>query len=134
MKDLIKFGTFKSHSGLNLPWKIECDSLSNNDIEAFAAIISGVLNFKEVIGVPTGGLRLAKALEKYAVPTDIGIDLLIVDDVMTSGNSMEELKNKELKRRHKINLPYIVHGVVLFSRCEHPYWIHPIFELPSFWR
>lgn len=107
--------SFTSHSGVDLDWKIDCDALSEEDIETLAFIISRTFSFGRVVGVPTGGLRLAAALEKYA--TDGGV--LIVDDVLTTGKSMEEARDKVSED---------VMGAVIFARGDYPDWIFPIFE------
>lgn len=74
---LIAPGAFVGNSGAVLPWKIECDALTDATIAGFAAAIAQTVRFGEVEGVPRGGLRLAKALEAYATDGP----LLIVDDV-----------------------------------------------------
>lgn len=112
-KDLFIDGNFVSHSGLELPWKIECDNLSNAEIQLFADIIfSNVQIFSKVEGVPQGGLRLAKALRKWTYTKG---PILIVDDVLTTGNSMEKQRNE----RDAI-------GYVIFARAEVPSWINSL--------
>jgi len=119
MFDKIKF---KSHSGLNLQWKINCDSLTDNDLNTLAYIVSEKYTFYDVIGIPTGGNRLSKALLKYADKRTN--TLLLVDDVLTTGNSMEEFR-KELSLKHGH-----IQGVVIFSRTKEQFdWIDPIFKL-----
>lgn len=100
---LFKHGTFTSHSGLTLPDKIDCDALTEEDWDAVARWFAARLTFSKVIGIPAGGLPLAKALEAYKA--DSG-PVLIVDDVLTTGRSMEEAR-----REH----PGAI-GAVLFSR------------------
>lgn len=104
------------HSGAKSDFKIECDALDDEDIETIAYLISKKVNFRKVIGVPNGGIRLQKSLEKYI--TD-GL-ILIVDDVLTTGKSMEEMRNKEGKETI---------GVVIFARNKCPDWITPIFQM-----
>lgn len=84
--NLFQKGDFVLSSGLVSSIKIDCDALTNDDIETIAWIINENLNknFGSVEGVPTGGLRLADALKKYASP-DKTDRILIVDDVCTSG-------------------------------------------------
>lgn len=84
-------GEFTSHAGLKLPWKIECDGLSDEDWETLAFLISERCQFGEVYGIPRGGVKLAKALEKYANPASK--TRLVVDDVYTTGKSMVEAMN-----------------------------------------
>lgn len=106
-----------SHAGLKLSFKIECDSLSDSDIETLAVIISQKFVFGKVYGVPRGGLRLSAALEKFKSSSD---KILIVDDVLTTGTSMEEA-------RRDIGTNSL--GVVIFARGAFPSWIYPIFQL-----
>lgn len=118
---LFQRGDFTLHSGNRALWKIECDALTQEDWETLAFIVSNTYSFKKVEGVPRGGLPFARALEKYAKP-DIGaIDLLLVDDVMTTGESMAA---------HRGNRTNVV-GVVVFYRSYQPcpWWIEPIFTL-----
>ena len=107
---------FTSHSNISLTWKIECDDLTNEDIETLAYLVSRYLIFSDVIGVPTGGLRFAKALERYK--KSVG-PVLIVDDVLTTGRSMEDVR-ATIK-------PWSV-GIVIFARGQAPDWITPIFQ------
>lgn len=51
----ISYQDFISHSGIRLPWKIDCDSLSNEDMEGFAWVIRHKFAFSRVIGIPEGG-------------------------------------------------------------------------------
>lgn len=111
---------FVSHSGISLPFKINCDALLDEDIETLADIISKKFKFSKVYGVPRGGIRLANALEKYLSPEG---PILIVDDVLTTGKSMEIFK-EEIGGNGAI-------GVVIFARGECPKWIKPIFVLQS---
>ncbi len=66
---LFNHGDFLLHSGSRSKYLIDCNSLSDNDIETFAKIISDDVKFSSVEGIPTGGLRLAKTLEKYISST-----------------------------------------------------------------
>lgn len=90
---LFKLGNFVSHSGVNLEWKIECDVLDDEDYECLAKIASDRYEFGSVYGIPRGGVKFAKALEKYV--TNNSIFRLVVDDVWTTGNSLlNELNNE----------------------------------------
>jgi len=112
---MFRWKKFKAHSGDELLWKIECDALSDEDIACLAHLIAIKFSFSSVVGIPRGGLRLAKALESYASEGPI----LIVDDVLTTGNSMNEYKKKYPGAK----------GVVIFARSTTARWIYPIFQL-----
>jgi hypoxanthine phosphoribosyltransferase len=109
----------KLHSGGKSFFKIECDALTDDDIETLAYIISRKYTFHNVVGIPNGGVRISNALQKYA-SRGLG-PLLIVDDVLTTGKSME--KAKEMFGN------VLSRGVVLFARGECPKWIEPIFNM-----
>jgi len=119
---LFNIGEFKLHSGAISGFKIDCDALNDEDMESIAKIISEKLEFSRVIGIPNGGLRLAKALEKYKENTG---SILIVDDVLTTGDSMAEQYDK-LKETNKDK---DIVGMVLFARGKCPWWVISLFEL-----
>jgi orotate phosphoribosyltransferase len=109
------------HSGDTSDFKIECDALTCDDWDTIAYLISKHFSFVNVVGVPLGGLALAKALKKYK--KSLG-PLLIVDDVLTTGTSMEEMKDTYLERYNNNII-----GVVVFARGKCPNWITPIFSM-----
>lgn len=115
---IFQFGDFTLHSGNSSNWKIECDFLNKEDFDTLAYLVHKFMpSFKRVEGVPNGGLRFAESLEKYCVPI-AEWPLLIVDDVLTTGNSMNEYKGN----REAI-------GLVIFSRGKNPFWVTSIFDL-----
>jgi hypoxanthine phosphoribosyltransferase len=122
---------FFSHSGELLTWKIDCDALTDEDIEALAFLIGERFGFKKVISVPRGGGRLAEALKKYE--DDSCWAHLLVDDVLTTGLSMEEARQEIHVQNPGKSFPQTtVMGVVIFSRMfpgEVPDWINPIFQI-----
>jgi orotate phosphoribosyltransferase len=115
---LFKFGDFHLHSGSQSFFKIDCDALTDNDIKTLAFIIQKEFRFSEVIGVPKGGIRLAEELEQYK---KVYGPLLIVDDVLTTGWSMEEERKKHPNK--------IITGVVIFARGFCPDWVYPLFSM-----
>jgi len=117
MANLFVNQSFISHAGLELPFKIDCDALDPADIETIASLISSRITFRIVFGIPRGGARLAQALLHH-----VSLDgpILIVDDVYTTGKSME-------KARQVVGDDSI--GVVIFSRDKCPSWIYPVFQL-----
>lgn len=127
MKDILfEKKNFILHSGEESNFKIECDALTDGDLETLAYIVSKKFNFNGVYGIPTGGKRFAKTLKKYV--NKKAMDYLIVDDVLTTGTSMIEAAEK-----FRGEAPLI--GVVIFSRSKYtiPRWIHPIFNMYEWW-
>lgn len=119
MTTLFRTGNFNLHSGGKSDFKIDCDALSDESIRNLAKLIAKEVSFSHVYGVPTGGLRLARELTRHTLD---GYGRLIVDDVLTTGNSMEEA-------RRTLGWDDAT-GVVVF--CRHPSppkWIRPIFQM-----
>lgn len=120
---LFNRGNFKLHSGEESWFKIDCDALTDEDLDTLALLVmedERILHFDKVEGIPSGGLRFAKALGKYARYENIkNPKVLIVDDVLTTGRSMEE------QRAHRND----VQGVVIFARETCPAWIVPLFSM-----
>lgn len=116
---LFTLGNRRLHSGELTDWKIECDALTDQDYDALARMLAQRLPaFGAVEGVPRGGLRLMEALAPYA--NKDSYPLLIVDDVLTTGGSLET---------HRDGRPAI--GAVLFARGACPPWVTPLFQMPS---
>jgi len=115
---LFELGKFVLHSGGCSSWRINCDALSDEDIDCLAFALSKKVGvFASVEGVPRGGLRLARALEQFCTGT---ICHLIVDDVLTTGGSLQEMR-----ARYPGTL---VKGAVIFARSPCPDWVVPLFE------
>lgn len=118
---LFQHGSFLSSSGVNLDWKIECDSLTDADIECLAKISLQMLRRLSVdadnfIGVPRGGVRLADAMQR--LKGERGDKKLVVDDVLTTGSNMKRMmaaENADL-------------GLVIFARRPCPIGIYYLFE------
>ncbi len=120
---LFENGEFKSHSGKTLPFKIDCDYLNNDDIDCIAKYISSKCTFGMVIGIPYGGDRLTDALEQYVKP-NAPFNVLIVDDVLTTGASMEYEKASMLEHVHNDDII----GWVIFARTEPEPWVNYMFK------
>lgn len=118
--NLFQLGSFTLHSGDTASWKIECDALTQEDWRALAAIISERVDFRDVMGVPSGGMALAKELQSYRKASP-SLPVLVVDDVLTTGNSMEALR-KAIGHNE-------VKGFVVFARGQCPEWVTPLFQL-----
>ena len=124
---LFKLIDFVSHSGEILDWKIECDTLTDEDWETLAYIARHDLGtrFKGVAGIPTGGSRFADALRQYC-GNDPELPYLIVDDVLTTGQSMIEARRKVHNDIPKVGK---IHGLVVFSRGLGPAWVTSMFSV-----
>ena len=117
---LFQSGDFVLHSGARSTLKLECDALCSADWETIAAQIAARWRFCEVIGIPRGGVPLARALQPYVDMA--AVTTLVVDDVLTTGRSMEETRQASKRPRH-------CQGVVLFARGVCPHWIAPMFQM-----
>lgn len=127
MSNLFQRKSFISHSGIRLPWKIECDNLTDEDWAWAAEVTSKKIDFQSVYGIPRGGLRFAHFLQQYC--TEKGKYKLIVDDVYTTGGSIEDAK-KQFTAGQEGTHPYFPYiGVVMFTRAPTvPMWIYPIWK------
>lgn len=116
---LFQLGKFQLHAGALSAWKIDCDNLTDDDIHTLARMLVDYLPaFNAVEGVPRGGVRLARALRCHSTPD--AATLLIVDDVLTTGSSLEQQRNGR---------PAV--GAVLFARGPCPEWVTPLFQMPT---
>lgn len=120
--------SFVAHSGGVLGWKIRCEYLNNLDITCFAQLIARRVKFRNVYGVPRGGRVLADALGEYT--NHWAPKILIVDDVLTTGGSMEEYREHLLNEgvEDKEN----IQGVVLFARGPCPSWVTQVLSTNPF--
>ena len=103
-------GIFRLHSGEISTFMINCEALTYKSLEAIAQELYVLLpGFGSVEGVPRGGLRLAKAMKRYVTEGP----LLIVDDVYTTGRSLEEHRagreaiGAVIFARKSIDLPWV---------------------------
>jgi hypothetical protein len=109
---------FKMASGGVARYTIQSKALSDEDMATLAWLISEKGDIREVYGVTAGGRRLADALEKYCGKQGVR---LIVDDVLTTGASMEAAR-LETGWHDAV-------GVVIFARGPCPDWVLPIFSM-----
>ena len=115
--NLFKAGPTTLHSGQQSNFKIDCDALTDADIDALAGQLREILpSFGSVEGVPSGGLRIAAAMQKFAEAGNSR--LVIVDDVLTTGSSMEV---------HRAGRD--AYGAVLFVRGIKPKWVASLFTM-----
>ncbi len=132
---LFMLGDFVLSSGTRSNFKIDCDALTDEDIEALAAMIRQMVGpFGSVEGVPKGGLRLAAAMEPYVfvTPTFVPSPHLIVDDVLTAGGSMNRLR--DVRGGSCTATGATIKGAVIFARGDCPVWVDALFQMPQcFW-
>ena len=128
-KNLFQLGEFVLHSGQNTAWKIECDSLKERDYATLAYIVANEwkLKFNGVKSIEGDNSYIfAEKLRKYQENwTNTVNALLIVDDVLTTGHSIQEVYDlwEGAKNINQI-------GVVIFARGKCPKWVRPIFQMP----
>ena len=88
---LFQDGDFKSHAGLPLKWKLECDAITDEEWRCIAKMVMDyqVQPFYKAVGIPRGGLKFAEAMNEYASgnPED---QTMICDDVFTTGTSFKD--------------------------------------------
>lgn len=119
---LFRLGDFTLHSGDKSRWKIDCDILSTSDWDTLAFMIAEQITFNLVIGIPGGGDKLALALKQYETRFHVSKLVLLVDDVLTTGGSMEAYRKELLLKGLNVV------GVVVFARGKCPPWIKPLFQ------
>lgn len=113
---LFQLGSFTLASGQKTNWKIECDSLLEEDWVTVAYLLSNLVQpFGAVEGVPRGGLVLAKCMQRYVTEGK----LLIVDDVWTTGSSW---------LKYCSNRPAF--GAVVFARGLVPENVTALWSMP----
>ena len=125
--ELFEAGNFVLHSGGRTGVKVVCDNLDWGAVAAFVMEVCDLPPFEIAVGIPKGGLGLAIAMDKYAKPSSEG--LLICADVLTTGTSMEQERQKILEisswRKEEI------FGLVAFARGPLPDWVHALWIHPN---
>jgi orotate phosphoribosyltransferase len=129
--NLFQLGDFKLNSGAASKWKLECDALTDDDWKALAQMVRSVVGtFSSVEGVPTGGLKLASHLDHLR---DLQGPHLIVDDVLTTGGSLNRAREEFMKKwtySTGYEGPEVIGGVV-FARGQCPVWVRTVFQMPE---
>lgn len=120
---LFQIGDFTLASGQKSSWKIECDALTKDDWAALALMLVERLPepFSLVLGVPRGGLPFADALRHYTANEGY---VLVVDDVWTTGRSMQRYIDADVQRveTHRIK------RAVAFARSPTPPGVVALFR------
>lgn len=120
--NLFRAGKFKLSGGRESSYKIDCDVLLSLDYVCLAGMITKLVPpFSSVEGVPQGGLALAEAMMPHI--TAGANRLLVVDDVLTTGGSIERVADVHRRPGREVI------GAVIFARGPCPNWVWPLFEL-----
>ncbi len=100
---------------------IDCRTLSEADWSCIARqVTKRHVPFGRVVSASEGGENLVQALEPHQDPTSGYV--LVVDDVLTTGSSMEEARRKLVAGGTHIN---DVLGFVFCARASCPSWVTP---------
>lgn len=129
-ESLFQFGDFGSHSGLVLPFKINCSALTDEDIASIAEVAARGFRYSGVLGIDPVGVRLADALGRHPLLDPEARRILIVNDILTSDAPFEEARQSILGESpdHRVS------GFVIFARRRPPAWVTPMFRLGAKWR
>ena len=116
---------FIGHSGGELHWKIECDAITSPEWKCIARMIFERERrpFQAAIGIPRGGVELGRWLNEYSTQ-NAEHPYLIIDDVLTTGGSMDEFREKNFKGKESF-------GWVVFARKQPQPWVNALFQMPN---
>ena len=126
---LLQWGNFTLHSGENSWWRIDCDAFTDSEIALIAKLmLERIPNHYGKVLYPEshpGSVMHKLAAEMRNYIDEKSNNILIVDDVLTIGNSMREL--------YFLSATYgaEIFGAVIFARGLCPSWVKPIFQMPS---
>jgi orotate phosphoribosyltransferase len=127
---LFQRGDFTLASGQKATWKIECDALTPADWHGLAAMLLDYLpyQFAAVYGVPRGGVPLAHALRPFCVHPTVSSVVLVVDDVWTTGGSMQRFIDADVQR---LMTRGAIGRAVVFARNPVPAGVTALFSVPA---
>lgn len=126
---LFQWGDFTLHSGEKSWWRIDCDGLQDSEVELLAKLIYDKVGTFHGVQAPNShpgsvAPRLVNCLARYMGVQEFGkMTILVVDDVLTTGKSLTNLK--EIWERNGCE----VVGAVIFARGECPDWVTPLFRM-----
>ncbi len=121
---LFQYGNFKLHSGARSRFKIDCDALTAEDWATLAEIaVRRVGAFSTVWSCGGASERFAVALRAHL---DSDGPALIVDDVLTTGETITDMRNALTPNSPAVRFLY--KGLVVFARGKCPKWVTPLFQ------
>ena len=91
--------------------------------------------FREAVGIPEGGVKLGDLLNEHATGNEED-PVCIVDDVLTTGESMEYFLSQYQRSGNGKSgfnrrlMPYMAIGWVVFARGPCPHWVSALFQMP----
>ncbi|KKK87395.1 hypothetical protein LCGC14_2753680, partial [marine sediment metagenome] len=110
---LFNLGDYILSSGKSSNFKIDCEALSSDDLLGLANLMAKKIGgFRQAIGIPRGGLRLATALNAHR-SNKLYNPLLLVDDVLTTSRSLDLGKSLIMAMDPKLKDSDII-GTVIF--------------------
>lgn len=131
IESLLMHGEFKSHSGILLPWKFEVELATDDDCLAFTRALN--IPHMYATGIYSGGTYILHHSEDIThfhttkcIVTTFGCDTIIVDDVVTTGQSILEAKQQLEPQGYRVK------GIVcvLDRRPEIKRLGHDVIDLP----
>lgn len=119
---LFQRGDFQLASGASSNFKIECDTLTDEDWATLAMLLAErVPPFRAVYGVPRGGIALSRHLDAYRQRDAKWT--LVVDDVWTTGGSFNRFIADHAEG--------LIIGAVVFARGPVPGHVTALFQMPE---
>ena len=131
MKTLFERGDFTLHGGGKSRWRINAEGLSDEDWDALVIAARPLMiggRPRTIVGIPSGGLAFAAAIERAYPVHPSGGGVLIVDDVLTTGRSMAEARLAALSDSPQSEFRNS-RGLVAFARGPLPGWVRAIWKL-----
>lgn len=126
--NLIQLGNFTLSSGTKSGWKLVADQFIRDNLDGLVELTRYLVGpFGWVEGVPKGGCLLANSLKPFIIPSSE--NRLIVEDVLTTGSSMERFREHTIS--HYGASYYMYRGITVFARGPCPSWVQAVFQMPK---
>ena len=115
---MFRLGEYKSRSGRMLPYKVECNDLTYEDMIAIADHIKRNYEFGAIYAMSENMIPITKMLKEHM---SCHRTILVLDDVLTTGETFKTFKNTYKGK-------FDIIGVVIFARGKCPSWVKPIWR------